>query len=196
VPEITPHNWDGVGPRLAKEILAALPPTARGVVLSLATDPRDVLATADAVGGDFLHVVRTDVIGAAALAAIRASTGRPLMGTVAVTGAGSVDRARGLAAVCDVLLLDTRHASTGVVGASGQVHDWSLSARIVREVDVPVVLAGGLGPDNVTAAIERVAPWGVDSETRTSRADDRRTKDPVLVRRFVERARAACPADS
>jgi hypothetical protein len=51
--------------------------------------------------------------------------------------------------------------------------------------------AGGLGPDNVALAIERTRPAGVDSETHTSRADDRRRKDPERVRLFLERARAA-----
>jgi phosphoribosylanthranilate isomerase len=79
---------------------------------------------------------------------------------------------------------------TGVVGASGLVHDWSVSASVVAAVDVPVFLAGGLGPENVVAAIERVRPAGVDSETRTSRDGDRRRKDPDRVRRFIELARS------
>jgi phosphoribosylanthranilate isomerase len=54
-----------------------------------------------------------------------------------------------------------------------------------------VILAGGLGPDNVIEAIRRTRPAGVDSETRTSRDDDRRRKDPERVRLFIQRARAA-----
>ena len=87
----------------------------------------------------------------------------------------------------DWLLLDTEHSETGVVGASGQVHDWSWSRAAVEAVDVPVILAGGLGPDNVAAAIEAVRPAGVDSETHTGRDDDRRRRDPEKVRRFMER---------
>jgi hypothetical protein len=43
----------------------------------------------------------------------------------------------------------------------------------------------------VVEAIRRTRPAGVDSETRTSREDDRRRKDPERVRLFLERARAA-----
>jgi phosphoribosylanthranilate isomerase len=52
-----------------------------------------------------------------------------------------------------------------------------------------VILAGGLGPENVAEAIARVRPAGVDSETRTSRDDDRRRKDLAKVEAFIERAR-------
>ena len=76
-----------------------------------------------------------------------------------------------------------------MVGATGHTHDWSLSAALVAAVERPVILAGGLGPENVLEAIERVRPAGVDSETRTSRADDRRRKDPDRVRRFIETAK-------
>ena len=156
------------------------------MVLSLGTDVATVVATAQNVPTDVLHVVRTDVLDNDDLRAIGDETGIPLMATVAVDGPGAVAAAQQLATVADVLLLDSRHPSSGVVGASGHTHDWALSAAVVRSVDVPVILAGGLGPDNVGAAIEQVAPWGVDSETHTSFPDDRRRKDPDRVRRFLE----------
>jgi len=71
-----------------------------------------------------------------------------------------------------------------------------VSRRIVERVPVPVILAGGLGPDNVVEAIRQTRPAGVDSETRTSRDDDRRRKDPERVRVFIQRARAAAEETS
>ena len=76
------------------------------------------------------------------------------------------------------------------MGATGLSHDWSVSTLIPPAVDVPVLLAGGLGPENVAEAIAAVNPAGVDSETRTSRLDDKRRKDLGAVRRFVEIARS------
>jgi len=96
-----------------------------------------------------------------------------------------------LAPLGDYLLLDTAHPKTGVVGATGLVHDWDLSTRLVEAVRCPVILPGGLGPDNVADAITRVRPSGVDSETRTSRDDDRRRKDLAKVEAFIHRARNA-----
>jgi phosphoribosylanthranilate isomerase len=51
-------------------------------------------------------------------------------------------------------------------------------------------LSDWTGTDNVVDAIRAVRPYGVDSETQTSRYDDRRLKDPEKVRLFVERARS------
>jgi phosphoribosylanthranilate isomerase len=61
----------------------------------------------------------------------------------------------------------------------------------VQAVEVPVILAGGLGPANVLAAIDRVRPAGVDSETQTSRSDNRRQKDPEMVAKFIELVRSS-----
>lgn len=117
--------------------------------------------------------------------------GVQIMCTIPVLGADAVSDARRYEDVADFLLLDTMDPATSVVGATGQTHDWDVSAAVVTAVHTPVVLAGGLGPDNVTAAaVARVRPAGVDSETHTSRADDRRRKDPERVRAFVRAARA------
>jgi len=55
---------------------------------------------------------------------------------------------------------------------------------------MPVIIAGGLGPDNVVDAIATVRPAGVDSKTKTDKDDGSHTKDLEKVRRFVERAKS------
>ena len=50
------------------------------------------------------------------------------------------------------------------IGALGVTHDWSISRRIMDLASVPVILAGGLGPDNVAEAIRTVRPADVDSK--------------------------------
>ena len=59
---------------------------------------------------------------------------------------------------------------------AGRVHDWEISREIVETVDCPVLLAGGLTPDNVEYAARTVRPYGVDVCTgvRTNDALDRR----------------------
>lgn len=64
----------------------------------------------------------------------------------------------------DELLLDSGNPSLAVkeLGGTGRTHDWSLSARIVRESPVPVWLAGGLRAENAAEAIATVRPHGLD----------------------------------
>lgn len=85
----------------------------------------------------------------------------------------------------DVVLLDS--ASPG----SGRVFDWSLAEG--APMGVRLMLAGGLNPDNVGDAIRRVRPWGVDVSTGVEASPG--VKDPVLLRAFVNAARAAAPVD-
>ena len=63
---------------------------------------------------------------------------------------------------------------TGRLGATGITHDWSLSSKIVNAASVPVILAGGLKPDNVVEAILTVMPAGVDTHTGIEDSDGSR----------------------
>jgi len=84
--------------------------------------------------------------------------------------------------------LDTYDAATGRHGATGKTHDWSVSRRLVELSPKPVVLAGGLNPGNVRAAIAAVQPAGVDVHTGIERPDGRKRRD--LTEHFVAEARA------
>jgi phosphoribosylanthranilate isomerase len=182
-------TWDTVDEDTARAIVDGIE-QADVVALSLSTDPDRIVATAQLLQPAIVHLARAHLLTSAELDAVRAAV-QPaeLMATVPVVDADAVDLARRLAASADWLLLDTAHPDTGVVGATGLVHDWTVSAAVVAAVDVPVFLAGGLGPHNVVEAIAATRPAGVDSETRTSRDDDRRRKDLAKVERFITLAR-------
>jgi phosphoribosylanthranilate isomerase len=81
------------------------------------------------------------------------------------------------------LMLDAAHGPHR--GGGGQAFDWEV-ARAVAE-RIPLMLAGGLTPENVGDAIARVRPWAVDVSSGTER-DGR--KDHDLVRAFIDAARA------
>jgi phosphoribosylanthranilate isomerase len=183
-------TWDSVDADTARAIVTAVPHV-RVVALSLSTDPDRILATFKTIGPDIVHLARANAIDDATLQRIRAKIEpAQLMLTVPVDGPDAIDVARRLSEVGDCLLLDTKHPYTGVVGASGHTHDWSVSADIVNTLDIPVVLAGGLGPENVRDAISAVRPFGVDAETRTSLESDRRRKDIAKVESFISLARS------
>jgi phosphoribosylanthranilate isomerase len=88
----------------------------------------------------------------------------------------------------DAILLD---ADAGLrFGGSGELADWAL---IDRQRDMlsglPLILAGGLMPDNVAAAIAAVRPQAVDVASGVEREPGR--KDPALVAKFIAAAREA-----
>jgi phosphoribosylanthranilate isomerase len=89
----------------------------------------------------------------------------------------------------DAILLDSYNMSTGQVGGTGQIHDWALSAQIVRTSQVPVILAGGLNPSNVGEAIRTVNPYGVDANSGLKNHEGGRDRE--LCNAFVENARKA-----
>lgn len=68
-------------------------------------------------------------------------------------------------------------------------HSWDLDRRIIENVRTPVIIAGGLGPENVQNAIRVARPAGVDSKTKTDKSDGSHAKDLQKVSAFVKAAR-------
>ncbi|HSD57573.1 MAG TPA: phosphoribosylanthranilate isomerase [Methanotrichaceae archaeon] len=107
-------------------------------------------------------------------------------GAAGAAGAGSKEAMR-FSMVADAVLLDTM--VNGKLGGTGAVHDWNMSAEIVRSQKVPVILAGGLNPGNVAEAIRKVRPYAVDVSSGTETGGK---KDPEKIRSFVREVRS-CP---
>ena len=78
------------------------------------------------------------------------------------------------------ILLDT---PTTAWGGTGETHDWDLARSIAQ--NTPIILAGGLTPENVQAAITHVQPWGVDV---SSGVETQKEKDITKIQRFIENA--------
>jgi phosphoribosylanthranilate isomerase len=87
----------------------------------------------------------------------------------------------------DAIVLDT--LVPGLKGGTGKTCDWETAADIVRSVDCPVFLAGGLNPDNIARAIARVRPFGVDVSSGVENEPGRKDLDKVS--RFIRAAAAA-----
>lgn len=60
----------------------------------------------------------------------------------------------------EMILLDSYQKN--VPGGTGKTFDWDIAAKLVSQAALPIVLAGGLRPDNVAEAVRRVHPFGVD----------------------------------
>ena len=176
-------------PARAKAIFAAVPSGAKRVALSLSQDPEEVVRVIAETRPDIVQIqAAIEDFSVAMTRALKARVpGTPLMRAIPVVEETSIALARAYDGIADFLLLDSYDPGTRQFGALGRVHDWSLSRRIVDEVGIPVILAGGLGPENVAAAIAAVRPAGVDSKTKTDRPNGG-SKDLAKVEAFVAAA--------
>lgn len=82
---------------------------------------------------------------------------------------------------------DADQPVNGFVGITGLICDWDVAAQLVAESRIPVILAGGISPENVAAGIRRVQPYGVDSCTCTNKRD--REGKPIRFKKDVLRVR-------
>jgi len=119
----------------------------------------------------------------------------------------SIELAKIFEHVSDIFLTDTvimnnsgpipyNQPVNGFVGITGLMCNWDIARKLVDSTDIPVILAGGLSPDNVFDGIRIVKPAGVDSCTQTNACDMqgnavRFKKDMAKVKRFVEESKRA-----
>lgn len=96
----------------------------------------------------------------------------------------------------DKILLDTTVKTAGgkQMGGTGKCYDWNRARRIVEMSPRPVIMAGGLTPENVADAIRAVRPAGVDLASGVE--SEKGIKDPVKVAAFVRNVRAATDESS
>lgn len=155
----------------SRAICEAAPAGVKTVALSVDGDLDAIVDMVRAVGPEILHLCGPR--GTTPPDAVRTLRERlpgvEIMQAISVSGPEALGDARSYHGIADYLLLDTQAPDIGGIGASGATHDWNISRAIVAESPIPVILAGGLTPENVADAIRAVRPWGVDSLTHTNR---------------------------
>jgi phosphoribosylanthranilate isomerase len=163
-------------PAAARSLVRALP-VSTVVAVMVSPSPEEALAIAREVGALRVQLHRVD--------SARWPADFPLPASFCVP----VDAAGVLTAPLPpekhLLQLDT--ADAALAGGTGRTFPWETATTLARTRDV--MLAGGLGPDNVADAVARVRPFGVDAASRLERAVG--LKDLELVRRYVATARSA-----
>ncbi len=148
---------------LITEIAATVPPPIATFLLTSRTNPREILAQQRRCRVNTIQIC--DRVQEGTHSQLRDSLpGVSIVQVVHVTGEESIKEASQLASNVDAILLDSGDQAlpTRELGGTGRTHDWSVSARIVRQVKIPVFLAGGLNAINVGEAIRTVCPFGVD----------------------------------
>jgi phosphoribosylanthranilate isomerase len=174
----------------ARAIFEATPPRSRSVALSLSADLGEIHRAVEQTRPAIVQIgAAVELFSVADTRVLKTEFPRvAIMRAIPIVDAASIEWARAYQGVADFLLLDSHDPGDRQIGGLGRTHDWSISRRIVDEVSIPAILAGGLDADNIVAAIATVRPAGVDSKTKTDRADGR-GKDLEKVRRFVAAAK-------
>lgn len=173
-----------------RQIFAGVPASAKKLSLSLADHIEELAEVVEETRPDILHLgTRPDALMPSQLAELKTFfPNLKIMRTIPVREENDVAIARTYGGIADFLLLDTWKSGEPEIGACGLVHDWAISRRIVSEVKMPVILAGGIGPENAAEAIRLVRPAGVDSKTKTDLPDGS-AKDLPKVRALVQSVR-------
>ena len=182
---ITHVTQDAVTPETAAAMVATLPPFIVPVAVTHLTKPSDLIRIVELSRCTTLQI--QDVVTPDDIAEVReALPYLRIMKAVHVMDESAIATAKYFSDTADAILLDTRTADR--IGGTGITHDWNISAKIVKECSCPVILAGGLTPENVTEAITRVRPYAVDVHTGVKKNG---VRDAERTRAFVANARTA-----
>jgi len=185
-----PVNKEDLSEPASAAIIRAMQPPSYGVVITYQSTAEDVVEFMDYLGASLVQLHGD--IAPQELAKLKRL--RPHLTVIKSLVIGKqpyeelADTVQRLRAYVDAWITDTFDPTTGASGATGKLHDWRVSRRLVELATKPVILAGGLTPANVREAIEFVAPAGVDAHTGVEDAAGH--KDPAKVRRFAAEARA------
>ncbi len=161
-----PRSPRAIGTKAAKEITSTVPPGILKVGIFVNEPPETIKNVMSEAGLDIAQVIGEGSPAARVWKVYRVDED---------FSPGQLD-----GSTVEAFLLDTPSASQ--YGGTGHTFPWS-RARIAGK---RIVIAGGLGPDNVAAAIQESRPWGVDACSRLERSPGR--KDPAKVRAFITAA--------
>ena len=174
---------------LITEIAAQAPPGVATFLLTSKQDVASIIAQQRRCGTNTIQLC--DHLLEGSHADLRAALpGIKIVQVVHVTGEESIIEAEQIAAHVDAILLDSGNQKLAVkeLGGTGRTHDWRISRAIRERINVPMFLAGGLKPENVSEALAQVAPFGLDlcSGVRTSGK-----LDEAKLKAFFEKCRAS-----
>lgn len=183
---VTHKAEDKIAPHQAHDIIRDIPPFISKAMVTHLTDPREIIEIANITQADTIQLhedmaVKDIVFIKAKLPFLK------LIKAVHVVGKREecIARALQFEPYVDAILLDSRTKDR--IGGTGVVHDWNISAEIRTAVKKPLMLAGGLKPENLAEAINMVNPFGVDVNSGVE--DTCGKKDEKKVAAFIRIAK-------
>ena len=179
-----------------KEIYSYIGNRAKKVLIIVSLDEEPILKYVPLLRPDILHVCGNEYRASPELVK-KLKEMMPeleIMQAVGLPNPKAKEEALYFASFCDYLILDTINPAITSIGVAGVTHSWEEDKEIVEAVaPTRVIMAGGLGPDNVYDAIKFVRPYGVDSFTKISDKIDGvlRGKNEKKIKEFIDNAHRA-----
>jgi phosphoribosylanthranilate isomerase len=148
---------------LIAEIARAAPPNLATFLLTCRTEADDIIDHLNYCKTNTVQLV--DAVDPPVYKRIRQALPHiRIVQVIHVVDEDSIKEATAASQYVDALLLDSGNPALAVkeLGGTGRVHNWDISRSIVQKVHKPILLAGGMKPENVSAAIARVQPFAID----------------------------------
>lgn len=186
-----PVNKEDLTEEAAAKIIKNLSPPNYGIVISYSSTAEEAIELCEKLG---THIIQLHgKISTSELEKLKSQKpGIEIIKSLVITENNFEDLEQTLQEIedlVDAFITDTFDPTTGASGATGKTHDWKISKKIVELSSKPVILAGGLNPENVYDAISQVKPAGVDVHTGVEDKSGRKSKK--LVKKFLQEARRA-----
>lgn len=168
----------------AEILIRQVPPFVKSVVVTVPTGLEELVETCEKLNPDAVQIHGGNLLD---VSAVREKLPNMLViGAVKANPTNAIDSAAKAAKMFDAVLLDS--FVHGKHGGAGVVHDWELS-KCVKQVihPKPLILAGGLNPENVAEAVRIVEPYAVDVSSGVERQPG--IKDYKKIIKFIKNAK-------
>lgn len=185
VPVDTPRNIDR---ETARDLVASTPPFTTSVMVCMPDDPEQAIELIDCVRPDAVQIHSSMAVEE--LNKIKKDSRVKIIKTIHIdpdTDIGNtITYISHLEHTVDAILLDSK--VDGKTGGTGAIHDWTISQAVIAGSSLPVILAGGLKPENVAEAVRTVRPYAVDT---ASGVETGGSKDGDKVKTFIQQTQGA-----
>ena len=176
-----PVNKEDISEEEAAKIIKQLPEHTEGILITYLNKAEDILNLAGKLGVTIVQLhgeIRTEE-----LKKIKEKNSAVKIIKSLIVGKYSLDELKRLIDLhkkyTDAFITDSYNPSTGATGATGLTHNWQISKALIEYSDKPVILAGGLTPENVYDAIITVKPAGVDAHTGVEDTSGKKDKNKI-----------------
>ena len=180
------ESYEFISKELAKQIKDTLPKNVETTLITHLESAKEIIEIAKFIDVDFIQL--HSYIKESEVEKIKiALPDKKLIRLIHIAQNGEILNDISKMKYVDIHFTDSINKTTNQVGGTGLTHSLETDKRLVETLNKPVMIAGGLTPENVAAAIKFCHPWGVDVNSGCRGANGGRDKDKV--KSFVENAK-------